>query len=259
MVYLGKDILGSVRTATGDGGTLEDRYEYDAFGKPYIGDLSGGMDLGYTGKPYDADTGMYNYGYRDYTPELARFTTVDPIRDGTNWFAYVNNDPVNWIDPWGLYVINDITLGGNAANDYQNTHSGKYDLGLGGSVVTQPTSTSSPQLGYPTGPITLPNDLNSSLATSNIYATDNNPNTQTTIIVTIRGEKDNYVISITVTNTLSSPKSGVVAYVNPGEVLNINGTFNEQKILAIVNNIVNYVNGTPNRSSNDNNITYCSR
>jgi RHS repeat-associated protein len=84
---------------------LEDRYEYDAFGKPYIGDLSQGMDLGYTGKPYDVATGMYNYGYRDYTPELARFTTVDPIRDGSNWFAYVNNDPVNWVDPDGREVI----------------------------------------------------------------------------------------------------------------------------------------------------------
>jgi hypothetical protein len=45
---------------------------------------------------------MYNYGYRDYKPEAARFTTEDPIRDGANWFAYVNNDPVNFIDPWGL-------------------------------------------------------------------------------------------------------------------------------------------------------------
>jgi hypothetical protein len=24
------------------------------------------------------------------------------VRDGANWFAYVNNDPVNWVDPWGL-------------------------------------------------------------------------------------------------------------------------------------------------------------
>ena len=27
---------------------------------------------------------------------------MDPIRDGANWFAYVNNDPVNYIDLWGL-------------------------------------------------------------------------------------------------------------------------------------------------------------
>jgi RHS repeat-associated protein len=47
---------------------VEDRYEYDAFGKPYKGELNEGMNLGYTGKPYDTATGMYNYGYRDYKP-----------------------------------------------------------------------------------------------------------------------------------------------------------------------------------------------
>jgi RHS repeat-associated protein len=99
--YLGKDVLGSVRSVTDENGAAG-RYEYDVFGKPYAGDFEAGMDLGYTGKPYDAATEMYNYGYRDYAPEVARFTTEDPIRDGANWFAYVNNDPVNWIDPWGL-------------------------------------------------------------------------------------------------------------------------------------------------------------
>ena len=54
-------------------------------------------------KPYDSATGLYNYGYRDYRPATARFTTVDPIRDGNNWYSYVNNDPVNWIDLWGLF------------------------------------------------------------------------------------------------------------------------------------------------------------
>jgi RHS repeat-associated protein len=106
--YLGKDVMGSVRSATGDLGGVEERYEYDAFGKPYKGDLSGGMNLGYTGKPYDTATGLYNYGFRDYKPQAARFTTADPIRDGNNWFAYVNNDPVNWIDPWGLSVSENI-------------------------------------------------------------------------------------------------------------------------------------------------------
>jgi RHS repeat-associated protein len=105
--YLGKDILGSVKASYDSYGVLEERYEYDAFGTPYKGDLSGGMNYGYTGKPFDATTGMYNYGYRDYSPSIARFTTVDPVRDGSNWFAYVANDPVNWVDPTGL-VASDI-------------------------------------------------------------------------------------------------------------------------------------------------------
>ena len=31
-----------------------------------------------------------------------RFATVDPVRDGRNWYVYTANDPVNFIDPWGL-------------------------------------------------------------------------------------------------------------------------------------------------------------
>jgi RHS repeat-associated protein len=100
--YLGKDILGSVQGVTDGNGRKEGRYEYDAFGEPYVGDFGNGIGLGYTGKPYDPVTGMYDYGYRDYRAENGRFTTEDPIRDGANWFAYVNNDPVNWIDLWGL-------------------------------------------------------------------------------------------------------------------------------------------------------------
>jgi RHS repeat-associated protein len=103
---LGKDILGSVWGVTDEYGVVKERYEYDAFGEAYEGDLSGGMNLGYTGKPYETVTGMYNYGYRDYKAELGRFTTEDPVRDGANWFAYVDNDPVNYIDLWGLWIKN---------------------------------------------------------------------------------------------------------------------------------------------------------
>jgi hypothetical protein len=49
---------------------------------------------------------------------VARFTTVDPIRDGNNWFAYVNNDPVNWIDPWGLKPGDIFPSIDNAAIDF---------------------------------------------------------------------------------------------------------------------------------------------
>jgi hypothetical protein len=41
---------------------------------------------------------------------------VDPVRDGTNWFAYVNNDPVNYIDLWGLSGSD------NSASKYSGLH-----------------------------------------------------------------------------------------------------------------------------------------
>ncbi len=102
--YLGRDILGSMRSATDEYGRLEDLYDYDAFGTPFRGDFNSGLNAGYTGKPFDPATGMYNYGFRDYAAQTARFTTSDPIRDGLNWFVYAGNDPVNFVDEWGLSV-----------------------------------------------------------------------------------------------------------------------------------------------------------
>ncbi len=58
--------------------------------------------IGYNGKQYDPVAGIYNYGFRDYTARLAQFTTIDPIKDGINWYAYCGNDPVNFVDPLGL-------------------------------------------------------------------------------------------------------------------------------------------------------------
>ena len=100
--YLGTDILGSTRSVTDNHGIQESYYDYDIFGSPITGNYTTGTNYGYLGKPYDSITGLYNYGYRDYSPQSVRFTTVDPIRDGSNWFVYVNNDPVNYVDLWGL-------------------------------------------------------------------------------------------------------------------------------------------------------------
>ncbi|MBP5603033.1 MAG: RHS repeat-associated core domain-containing protein [Treponema sp.] len=100
--YFGTDILGSVRSATDKYGSVQADYSYDAFGSPYLGNLENDIGFGYCGKVYDVGTGLYDYGFRDYNPVSARFTTIDPIRDGANWFSYVVNDPVNYVDPLGL-------------------------------------------------------------------------------------------------------------------------------------------------------------
>ncbi len=102
--YFTADLLGSVRAATDSSGFETDTYTYDAFGSLVQGDLSGAKDLGYLSKQFDKATELYNYGYRDYKPDVSRFTTVDPIRDGTNWFVYCDGDSVNFVDLWGLSV-----------------------------------------------------------------------------------------------------------------------------------------------------------
>lgn len=39
------------------------------------------------------------------TPDGRRFITEDPARDGDNWYAYVRNDPLRYVDPTGLAEI----------------------------------------------------------------------------------------------------------------------------------------------------------
>jgi|GEM_PF-3836861 len=99
--YFGKDHLGSVRAVTNQWGSPLRTYDYDVFGQP-LQDRPERFHYGFTGKEYDSWTGLYNYGFRDYSATFGRFTTVDPIQDGCNWYAYVNSDPVSWLDPWGL-------------------------------------------------------------------------------------------------------------------------------------------------------------
>ena len=49
--------------------------------------------------------GIYYFNARWYDPELGRFITEDPVRDGVNWYVYCNNSPLVYTDPSGLGVV----------------------------------------------------------------------------------------------------------------------------------------------------------
>ncbi|MCH2187472.1 RHS repeat-associated core domain-containing protein, partial [Myxococcota bacterium] len=66
-----------------------------------------GNPIRYTGRFYDETTGLYDNRLRNYHPVLGRFIEPDPIgpAGGINLYAYVNSNPINFIDPLGLAPI----------------------------------------------------------------------------------------------------------------------------------------------------------
>ena len=63
--------------------------------------------FGYTGSRI-ATSGLVDMRARFYSPTIGRFLSVDPIgtSGGVNLYAYVNNDPLNLTDPYGLAAEN---------------------------------------------------------------------------------------------------------------------------------------------------------
>ncbi len=58
----------------------------------------------YTARESDTESAQYYYRARYYDPNVGRFLSEDPsdFDGGINFYAYVGNDPANWLDPLGF-------------------------------------------------------------------------------------------------------------------------------------------------------------
>ena len=112
------------------------------------------MNLRYPGQVADA-TGFYHNGFRDYSASNGRYLQADPSSgSGLNPYNYVDNNPMGWMDPWGLLKLSDPTpsvipgysapcpeneseftaLGGGIRNDVAKLHYEYTTTGSDGSV-----------------------------------------------------------------------------------------------------------------------------
>jgi RHS repeat-associated protein/uncharacterized repeat protein (TIGR01451 family) len=97
--YYLTDAEGSVTALTSASGSVVDTYTYDTFGnQTATGTVVNPVT--YTGQQYDATSGLYYYGARYYDPSTGRFLSEDPLFS-PNPYAYVGNDPTNFVDPTG--------------------------------------------------------------------------------------------------------------------------------------------------------------
>ncbi|MEU8892520.1 RHS repeat-associated core domain-containing protein [Streptomyces sp. NPDC048442] len=102
--YYLTDALGSVLALADETGAKVNEYRYSPRGvdgtftekvpQPYR--FAGG---------YQDPTGLYHYGARYYDPRIGRFTSTDPSGQEKNPYLYAEGDPVNRIDPTGLFKL----------------------------------------------------------------------------------------------------------------------------------------------------------
>jgi RHS repeat-associated protein len=122
--YYTYDANGNVGQLVDDAGTIVAHYEYDPFGNTITshGLLAEENPYRFSTKYLDAETGLYYYGYRYYSPVLGRWLNRDPIfelgstvekrlkanvfimnhRTVSPLYVFTNNTPVNIVDLLGL-------------------------------------------------------------------------------------------------------------------------------------------------------------
>lgn len=107
--FIQADHLGSPRVITDSSGSVVKVIDYDSYGNiTQDSNPEFAIPFGFAGGLQDADTGLIRFGYRDYDPLTGRWTARDPIGfagGDTNLYGYVLGDPVNSIDPFGLFEV----------------------------------------------------------------------------------------------------------------------------------------------------------
>jgi len=102
--------------------------EYLPFGEIWIEETdpaTGYIPFRFTSKELDEETGLYYYGARYYEPATSRWMSPDPagfelinpmdedgepradysVIEALNWYAYVSNNSVKYVDPTGMELI----------------------------------------------------------------------------------------------------------------------------------------------------------
>ena len=108
--FYGYDGNGNVSLLTDSAGADVGHYRYDAFGNTLeaVGVRAGENPYRFSTKELHGASGLYDYGFRFYSPGLGRWLNRDPLGEegGINLYGAMGNDLINNVDEYGLVWTN---------------------------------------------------------------------------------------------------------------------------------------------------------
>jgi RHS repeat-associated protein len=113
-LWVVQDANYNVTALLDNAGNVVERYVYDPFGQATVLDAEWNVRADgsaydwlylHQGGRYDVTSGLYHFRFRDYSPTLGRWTSLDPLSyaaGDVNLYRPLGNNPLNSLDPSGL-------------------------------------------------------------------------------------------------------------------------------------------------------------
>ncbi|MEZ4527771.1 MAG: RHS repeat-associated core domain-containing protein [Desulfobacterales bacterium] len=111
--YFLNDHLGTPQKVVNASGAVVWEAGYMPFGEARVLVADVVNNLRFPSQYFDAETGLHYNWHRYYDPDTGRYLTPAPIglEGGMNLYAYVDGNPVNWVDPYGLIAgVDDLAV-----------------------------------------------------------------------------------------------------------------------------------------------------
>ncbi|CAM2070466.1 VCBS repeat-containing protein [Sulfidibacter corallicola] len=105
--YFHGDQVFSSRVVTNERGTVTARIAYQPYGRMVTSHGEGTDDFAakFSGRQWDEDAQLYDFGSRYYDPWSGSFLTTDRAGQFASPYSYVGGDPISRVDPTGDFAV----------------------------------------------------------------------------------------------------------------------------------------------------------